>query len=106
MKKLTLCFITALLSNPIAANESYFDKKDKAVICLEPLPKFTLGEKSNPSNKEVKNLCTCIWTSFPSGGWEQKTSEKIRAGLNPGQSGVEFIPRFGEALKKCGGYKL
>lgn len=106
MKKLILYLVAFAFSNPIVANESYFDKKDREVVCAEPLPKFTLSEKSNPSNSEVKKLCTCIWTSFPNGGWEQRASEKLRAGLKPEQSTQAFANRFGEALKKCDGYKL
>jgi hypothetical protein len=51
-------------------------------------------------------LCSCVWNEFPKGGWEQKTSEKIRNGNDPGWRGKGFIQRFSKALDKCGGYKL
>jgi hypothetical protein len=105
-RSLLLIALIFLPMKTVQANESFFDKKRKTVNCAEPLPIFTLAEKSNPSNSEVKKLCACIWTSFSDGGWEQKISEKIRAGVNPGPDVNEFIPRFGEALKKCGGQKL
>ena len=39
---------------------------------------FTLDENSKPSNKDVKNLCSCIWNKFPTDGWEREISKKIR----------------------------
>jgi len=86
--------------------ESHFDRDKKLVICKESLPEFTLLETSNPDNSQVRKLCTCIWNSFPVGGWEQKTSTKIRNGQDPGWRGRGLISRFGNALEKCGGYKL
>ena len=86
--------------------DSYFNKSEKAVVCKEPLPIFTLGENSNPNNKQVSKLCSCVWNEFPKGGWEQKTSEKIRNGNDPGWRGKGLIQRFSKALDKCGGYKL
>jgi hypothetical protein len=72
----------------------------------EPLPEFTLGEHSNPSNAQVEQLCACIWSKFPEGGWERRTSAKISAGEDPGWRGRALPSRFGAALKACGGDKL
>jgi hypothetical protein len=106
MKKLILCLITFFFSYPIVASESYFDKKERAVVCAEPLPKFTLGEKSNPSKIQVQELCKCIWSTLPDGGWERDAATKARNNQKPNSKLGEFIPKFGESLKKCGGYQL
>ncbi len=104
---LKILFIASLFSFSAAnAQESFFDKRQKSVSCAEPLPEFTLGADSNPTKSQVKNLCTCIWKSFPENGWEQDISKKIKNKQNPGPRVNEFVPKFGEALKKCGGYKL
>ena len=75
------------------------------IKCKEPLPEFTLGENSNPSKKEVRKLCACIWSKFTK-DWERETSAKIRAGQDPGWRGKALVSRFGSAMKKCGGYEL
>ena len=75
--------------------------------CPQPLPEFTLGEKSNPSKTQVQQLCACIWNKLPDGGWEREAAILISQGKDPGflkRNG--FISRFGEALEVCGGYKL
>ena len=105
-KNIMLSFIYCFLISTASADNSYFDKKKRMVICKEPLPEFTLAEKSNPSDLEVKKLCTCIWQQFPSNGWEQQTSIKIRQGEDPGWRGRALISRFGSALEKCDGYNL
>ena len=61
---------------------------------MEKLPIFTLGENSRPTQKEVSTLCSCIWNEFPEGGWEQRTSIKIRDGIDPGWRGKGLISRF------------
>lgn len=79
----------------------------KPIRCPQPLPEFTLGEKSNPSQRQIESLCECIWDKFPSDGWEREASALITKGKDPGfvkRNG--FIGRFSEALNKCGGYKL
>ena len=95
-----------LMSNSYSADESYFDSSTKSVICLEKLPIFTLGENSRPTQKEVSILCSCIWNEFPEGGWEQRTSIKIRDGIDPGWRGKGLISRFVKALEECGGKDL
>jgi hypothetical protein len=74
--------------------------------CTEPLPEFTLGPASNPSDAEVATLCACIWSKLPEGGWERRVSAQMRSGVDPGWRGRGFAPRFSTALKACGGYSL
>lgn len=74
--------------------------------CTQPLPEFTLGPTSNPSDVEVEKLCACIWSKLPEGGWERAVSTQIRNGEDPGWRGRGFVPRFGGALDACGGGSL
>lgn len=74
--------------------------------CKEPLPEFTLGPTSNPSNAQVEKLCACIWSKFPEVGWEREVSAKIRRGEDPGWRGRGFGARFRAATEACGGYSL
>lgn len=83
-----------------------FATEPRTFECNDPLPQFTLGEASNPTDAQVKTLCTCIWSQFPEDGWERSTSTKIRAGENPGWRARAFQARFGQALEKCGGFNL
>lgn len=107
MNKKIFIFVTLFfISFNLYADESYFDHSTKSVICLEKLPIFTLGENSRPTQKEVSILCSCIWNEFPEGGWEQRTSIKIRDGIDPGWRGKGLISRFSKALEKCGGKDL
>lgn len=75
--------------------------------CKEPLPVFTLGERSNPTKEQEAALCACIWGSL--GGWEREVSEKIATGKESAVSWLHrqaFPSRFGAALEQCGGKKL
>jgi hypothetical protein len=77
------------------------------VRCKEPLPEFTLGEKSNPTKEQVATLCACIWDNL--GSWERRASEQIAAGKGSEVSWLHrrALPsRFGGAVEKCGGMKL
>jgi hypothetical protein len=77
------------------------------VRCKEPLPTFTLGEKSNPTKAQEAALCACIWQNL--GGWERDVSTKIAKGRESEISQMHLRPfpaRFGSALEKCGGMKL
>jgi len=81
--------------------------KPYEVRCKEPLPVFTLGEKSNPTKAQEAALCTCIWENL--GSWERRASEKIAAGKEDEVSWMHkraFPARFGAAVEKCGGMKL
>jgi hypothetical protein len=71
--------------------------------CKEPLPEFTLGPASNPSDAELAKLCACVWSKLPEGGWERKVSSQIRNGEDPGWRKHGFAPRFGAAMNACGG---
>jgi hypothetical protein len=74
--------------------------------CTQPLPEFTLGPASNPSDAELAKLCACVWSKLPEGGWEREVSAKIRRGEDPGWRGRGFVPRFGAAIDACGGRSL
>ena len=74
--------------------------------CKEPLPQFTLGAASNPSDAELAKLCACVWSKLPEPGWEREVSAKIRRGEDPGWRGRGFAPRFGAAIDACGGRSL
>lgn len=81
--------------------------KPYEVHCSEPLPVFTLGEKSNPTKEQEAALCSCIWQNL--GSWERRTSEKIVQGKESEVSWLHrrgFPSRFGKAVEKCGGMKL
>ena len=78
----------------------------RSFTCKEPLPVFTLGATSNPSNAEVEKLCACVWSKLPEGGWERTVSTQIRKGEDPGWRGRAFPSRFGAALDACGGRGL
>ena len=113
MSRLLLIVITSILATPIKTNattpyrnRSYFDRSQRAVICREPLPEFTLNYDSSPSNSQAAALCTCIWNKLPSRGHERETAIKIFKGEDPGWFVKAFIPRFQKAVKSCGGYKL
>ena len=113
IKKALSAFLTGAMILVMASSstaqtvpESYFDQKKKVVICAEPLPIFTLGEKSNPTSQQIKTLCSCIWNTFPADGWEQKTSRLIRSNQDPGERGRALISRFGDAIKSCDGMNL
>ena len=86
--------------------KSYFDKDQGLVFCKEPMPEFTLNYDSNPSDKEVTNLCSCIWNKFPEGRWERNEMRRIFKGGDPNLKTRGFLPRMGKAMKVCGGYEL
>lgn len=93
-------------ANAQTPQEPFFDQNKKEVVCAEPLPIFTLGENSNPSPKQIKTLCSCIWNKFPADGWERTTSRLIRTNQDPGWRGKALVSRFGDAMKTCGGMHL
>jgi hypothetical protein len=74
--------------------------------CAQPLPEFTLGEQSQPTDDQVAALCACIWNEFPEKGWERRTSTLIRAGEDGGWRARPFMARFFAALESCGGMEL
>jgi hypothetical protein len=77
--------------------------------CQQPLPEFTLGEKSNPTDEQVTRLCQCIWDNL--GTWEKRVAVALSKNESPTEplpspelNKYAFINRFGEAYTKCGGY--
>lgn len=78
------------------------------IRCTEqPLPEFTLGPQSNPTEKQQAELCGCIWSRL--GSWERRTSESISHGKESEVSALNlraFPARFGKAIEECGGMQL
>lgn len=77
------------------------------VKCAEPLPEFTLGPNSRPTAEQQKELCSCIWSKL--GNWEREAAEKFATGKEAELSYMYkrgFPPRFGGAIKDCGGMNL
>jgi hypothetical protein len=77
------------------------------VHCQQPLPEFTLGADSNPSQSQVDALCSCIWSNL--GTWEKETATAISRGREGEVSSLNlraFPSRFGGALRDCGGMDL
>ena len=96
------------LENIPYRKDSYFDKTSNTVYCKEPIPEMSLSEDANPSKKEIKNLCSCIWNKYPKDGWERKVLVKM---FN-NKSGTQVFrernlrKRLPYAYQECGGYKL
>jgi len=90
------------LFSPIAVAGNPF-----VVVCSEPIPEFTLGLHSNPSEAEVHRLCACLWDKLK--GWEKDTARAL-AEKRPGDVSAlnmrAFPSRFGSRLKECGGMDL
>ena len=71
------------------------------------LPEFTLGYDSNPSQKEVDALCSCLWDKLV--GWEKDTVIKLTSGKQDDISSLNmaaFPGSFGKRINECGGDKL
>ena len=90
----------------IGRPKSYFDKDLKMVFCKQPIPEFTLNYDSNPSDKEVSTLCSCIWNKFPEGRWERDQMRRMFKGGKPDLQTKAMFGRVGKAMKVCGGYEL
>ena len=52
-----------------------FNKKAQVVVCTQPLTEFTLGKRSLSTDEQVQILSSCIWDSFPVGGWERRIAK-------------------------------
>jgi hypothetical protein len=79
----------------------------QSFTCQEPLPEFTLGADSRPTEAEVVKLCACIWDNF--GEWEKAAARAYSEGRSADVSSIHaqaFPSRFGRALKDCGGMDL
>jgi len=111
--KLTIQFIFILTSvfmltsceqqadNPATGAEPFLVK------CEVPIPDFTLGYDSDPSEEEVSTLCNCIWEKL--GDWEKETAKAIFEGRESDVSALNmhaFPSRFGGAIEKCGGMNM
>jgi len=79
--------------------------------CEQPLPEFTLGETSNPTDEELARLCQCIWDRL--GSWEKRVATALSKGEQPTEplpspdmNVRAFLPRFNASLTACGGYDL
>ena len=90
----------------IGRPKSYFDKDLKMVFCKQPIPEFTLNYDSNPSDKEVSTLCSCIWNKFPEGRWERDQMRRMFKGGKPDLQTKAMFGRVGKAMKVCGVYDL
>ena len=90
----------------IGRPKSYFDKDLKMVFCKQPIPEFTLNYDSNPTDKEVSTLCSCIWNKFPEGRWERDQMIRIFKGGKPDLQTKAMFGRVGKAMKVCGIYDL
>ena len=86
--------------------KSYFDKKERVVKCKEPIQEFTLDYDSNPTDKQVEKLCSCVWNKFPEGRWERKEMRRMFKGEEPSWTTKTMLRRFGKAMKVCGAYEL
>ena len=77
---------------------------NRTFTCTEPLPEFTLGPMSDPSDQEVATLCGCIWSNLPSEAKEFATALKADDGSSPSDADIElFSANFGKAIRKCDG---
>ena len=101
-----LIYKTGFNDDLLGRPKSYFDKDQGLVFCKEPIPEFTLNYDSNPTDKEVTNLCSCIWNKFPEGRWERDEMRGIFKGAEPTWKTKGMFSRFGKAMKVCGGYEL
>ena len=90
----------------IGRPKSYFDKDLKMVFCKQPIPEFTLNYDSNPSDREVSTLCSCIWNKFPEGRWERDQMRRMFKGGKPDLQTKAMFGRVGKAMKVCGVYDL
>ena len=111
MKLTTQCVLIFTLSYMLSGCEQQADRPSPgaepfSVECEEvPIPTFTLGYDSNPSEQEVFALCNCIWENL--GGAEKVIAKAISEGeedLYPNLYRISFPARLGDiAIEKCGG---
>lgn len=73
-------------------------------LCDEPIPVFTLNETSNPTDAQLKDLCSCVYGRFDvkERQTSQAISEERKSGVTE-QDIQQFISKFSEALDSCGG---
>ena len=64
-----------------------------------------LKHDSNPTDKEVANLCSCIWNKFPEGRWERDEIRRIFKGGDPNWKTQGMYSSFGKGMKVYGSDK-
>jgi len=77
------------------------------VVCDEPIPEFTLGNNSNPSETQVKSLCDCIWKNLD--GADKELFLSIEEGKANSISAVDqqrLTSSLGSSIRACGGMGL
>ena len=107
MRAKVLCVVVILCGCSDKASQPISEGPHYEAHCKEPLPVFSLGEHSNPTKAQEEKLCSCIWNNLS--GWERDVSEKLAQGKGSEVSALHmqaFPPRFGAAVKKCGGMDL
>ena len=98
---LTRAFYLWLFAEPSVETDPY------VVVCPQPIPEFTLGANSNPSEEEVQQLCACIWERLSSR--EKEVARAIATGQGDDVSALnvrDLASRFGKVVKQCGGTDL
>jgi hypothetical protein len=95
---LTWVVYSSVFTPPAAAGDPF------VVTCREPVPQFTLGANSHPSDGDVQRLCACISGKLT--GWESDTARAIAEGRERDVSKLNmaaFPDRFGKRIQECGG---
>ncbi|MBL6972983.1 MAG: hypothetical protein ISR67_01200 [Sulfurimonas sp.] len=113
MKKIILLTISILITfNGCDSKETkqrnHMNNTPFIVKCKNKnIPEFTLRYNSNPTQKQVEQLCICLWDNLV--GWEKDTIIKITSGKEDEVDRMEmkaFPSRFGKRIEECGGDKL
>ena len=78
----------------------------KTFVTLRVFEKVNVELNEPWGDKEVENLCSCIWNKFPEGRWERDEMRRIFKGGDPNLKTKGVLPRMGKAMKVCGGYEL
>ena len=91
--------------NPLGLTE-YVAADPFLVNCPQPLPEFTLGPTSSPTEAEVARLCDCIWGGLNS---QERDISRAIVGGNADFSEADlraFISGLGRVVEQCGGTNL
>jgi hypothetical protein len=109
MKIFCISVVAVLLASCSKVSESEAPKGalNREFSCKEPLPDFSLGPNSNPSDAQVASLCACLWENLSPEGREtgRLLAENRPSEISP-ESMSAFPARFGEAMQRCGGMEL
>ena len=79
----------------------------KQFTCERPLPPFTLGQSSDPSQSELNILCECVWSRLSAS--QRLTAAAIQQGKEnsiPPEQLQSFVSAFGQAMHACGAMRL